>query len=312
MKYLTIARKATLGSDIRERLLRCSDTLMASKDGYLKIVDSYVLDKRELGVYESSVIIRSFTEIECLVSDILIDFLICYPGHLENKDISIVDLSENHSVQNAIRVRAQKTVTDWSHGRFERYLDKAISILNKKARIDADLIERMKEIKATRDILVHNGGRHNNLYEEKAGKYKRKPDFNEYLEISKDYILASIDTMHRFADDFKVVIPEKILNHTKVDAFKEMWNDSHLADRLSFDEAWLIRAIDDIAEPRDILLNRYWSHSEKPLVDFFLGIYSPTHPKREYRDILYILSRWPTTRKEGKMISSWIENPFWF
>ncbi len=69
------------------------------------------------------------------------------------------------------------------------YLEKVVDI-----EIDELLKESWIEIKATRDLLVHNSGVINRLYLSKAGNQSRGED-GEEIPINKEYIEQSMSTV---------------------------------------------------------------------------------------------------------------------
>jgi hypothetical protein len=69
-------------------------------------------------------------------------------------------------------------------------------------------IEKLSEIKATRNILVHNRGIANERYLKKAGKLARCKS-GERLEISEIYHRESWELMRKIATDIAVALIEK-------------------------------------------------------------------------------------------------------
>jgi hypothetical protein len=86
--------------------------------------------------------------------------------------------------------------------KYERLVD-WFAYLDRLAKLDcptADEVEKLGEIKASRDILVHNNGIANATYASKAGSRARFGD-GEKLEIPKQYHLASWEIINKVVRD---------------------------------------------------------------------------------------------------------------
>ena len=73
----------------------------------------------------------------------------------------------------------------------------------------ADEIEKLAEIKASRDILVHNSGIANATYASKAGTRARYRD-GEKLEIPEQYHRASWETINKVVRDVSAAAIGKV------------------------------------------------------------------------------------------------------
>ncbi len=110
---------------------------------------------------------------------------ICYPQSLGAKAVSfktVLDAPDKEAVtlyivDKELNEISYKQPSDW----FE--------YLEKKVKLDCptqDEISQIGEAKASRDILVHNGGITNQVYLKKAGKFARFND-GQRLEIPEHY-----------------------------------------------------------------------------------------------------------------------------
>lgn len=89
-------------------------------------------------------------------------------------------------------------------GEWFTYLYKLVSI----PQLSKDDIEQISEAKASRDILVHNGGIVNQLYIQKSGKAARFKE-GESVDISRDYISDIWDIFSRVLLSMTDAIIEK-------------------------------------------------------------------------------------------------------
>jgi hypothetical protein len=88
----------------------------------------------------------------------------------------------SHLIDNELHGLSYKSVPEW----FE-YLDKIVRL-----GVSARDIERLAELKATRDIAAHNAGIANEVYVRKAGSLARARA-NEALSMSRPYVYDSAD-----------------------------------------------------------------------------------------------------------------------
>ncbi|TIQ17863.1 MAG: hypothetical protein E5X51_28595 [Mesorhizobium sp.] len=91
-------------------------------------------------------------------------------------------------------------------GKPSEYLDKAAKVLT--IELDADLVKAFIEIKASRDIIIHNGGRINNLYIDKAGDQRRGED-GEELVIDRAYFRQVIVTLKKLSGEIQSKTEQK-------------------------------------------------------------------------------------------------------
>ena len=311
MNLITIARRANLGSGIEKRLKHGFSNLKVGQVYFSKVINTSNLTKEELDFHCSVSLSGMFSVVESVIKDIAVDYLTCFPGHLKQKNISLEKLSEYFSITDAIRKQAEATVNGWAYERFAIYISNVVSLLNKQKDIEKDIIEKTQEFKATRDIYMHNGGFPNAVYFSKAGKLARQTESNKKLEINVEYINTAFTTLTSLLENFDSVIPQNIKNYKKARAFQDMWAATVLEKLLPFNEAWFIEENGSMVRPNNEALKRYWSHSEKRLLDFFLGVFSTDYPLREY-NIHESIDRWPPSTNEGKIMVSWLDCPFWF
>ena len=76
----------------------------------------------------------------------------------------------------------------------------------------ADEVQRLAEIKAARDILVHNKGIVNAIYLSKAGNHARFKD-GERLEVPEQYHRASWETIKQVVRELSNAAVKKAQHH---------------------------------------------------------------------------------------------------
>ena len=89
--------------------------------------------------------------------------------------------------------------------------------------IDEDEQNSLLEIKATRNLLIHNNLIVNNIYKETAGPKIRRAYGQERLLIDKDYLYQSVVALRGVLDKIKTELSKKYASYTKVKATKNLF-----------------------------------------------------------------------------------------
>jgi hypothetical protein len=311
---LTVARRAKLGS-----------TLKQQQEGVLqKLATARALDASvrkakfaasEAEFHEEILLAGVWGILETFLTDITVEFLTCLPGGLQAKTFSLEGFAKSGSGSSLLREAAEKEVNDLSYKTFPEMLKRFQDVFNFKRPLNEMLINELNEVKCTRDAYVHAQGKVSHIYLRRAGGLARE-QLGRKLPLGKDYLGAAIDKSERLVNDFFARGPANYVHFGRVKAFREMWEASCLNRIMAFDEAWLdggpiVKGGEHIVRPTQRGLEWGWSHSEKALYDFFLGIYSPNSELRT-TDTIVALGRFPPSTPEGQIIISWMESPFWF
>gem|GEM_PF-3241479 len=96
-------------------------------------------------------------------------------------------------------------VVDWFS-----YLEKIINLKG----IESANVERLSELKATRDIFAHNSGIVNEIYIRKAGKLARA-NLGEMLSLSRSYVYESADFLKGLVKNMSESSITRMLKKTK-------------------------------------------------------------------------------------------------
>jgi len=126
-------------------------------------------------------------------------WLLAFPQRLEKKLIPASILFEAHDLEEAraalvereLHELAYKKVRDWF-----AYLDSLVHLDYPTT----EEIDRLTEIKASRDVLVHNRGIANVLYEDRAGERKRCRT-GERLDLPESYHRQSWELIRKVVTD---------------------------------------------------------------------------------------------------------------
>lgn len=212
-----------LGPDLKKR----AETLRATK---ISVRRSYpvpkkhgtVLSKRrdadvgaifyaqyERGIFETN-IVSLVSRAEAFIQDCIAIVASAYPNKLSvlaDKSGIPLDLFLEHAArEDVIRRFVAMKCEGLMFGKPSEYLDKAAKVLT--IELDAELVRAFIEVKATRDIIIHNSGRINKLYVEKAGDQRRGQD-GEELVIDRTYFQHVIVTLKNMSGAIQSKTEEK-------------------------------------------------------------------------------------------------------
>ncbi len=156
----------------------------------------------------ASATFQSFVSIfEDFFFDLLRLWLVAYPESLSKKQLEFGIVVTAPDLATVILAVVDRELNEVKYGRvgdWFAYLER----LAKLGVPTAQEIDRIAEIKATRDILVHNKGVVNSTYLSKAGKHARF-EVGQKLEIAPTYHLSSWGSIKKLVADISTAMIEK-------------------------------------------------------------------------------------------------------
>lgn len=128
------------------------------------------------------------------------------------------------------------------------------------------LIDKLQEIKASRNLLIHNNLTINNIYNETAGKLKREGIRNK-LKIDQEYLFLTLTTLIEILLAIKTRLAEKYQEYTHLKALRELWKYTFKTPIMTFENEWIIDEGKDavIAHNEAKSKRKDLSHSEQML-----------------------------------------------
>jgi len=292
-------------------LVRCDKIISACKQTLTRwesLVDKITvvqLDASECELVGISRLAGLVTAVETVLNDTLVEALVAYPGKLAKKQITVQELNAAGSSLASFQLVAQKAANDMAYLNIKDYVKTWQDYVGELSELSQDEIDDFAEVKATRDVYLHNNGKPNDIYERKAGIKARKADRGGNLPVDDTYLKAATRLCAAIIDAISTAMNVTYANCRKEMVFREMWDATCCGKLVAFDEQW--QTSTHPYHRKD--LNWGWSHSEKALFDIFLRIFHTTSPDIT-TDIEYALYRWPSHTAEGQVIRSWIESPF--
>jgi len=309
MVTMAFGRQAKLGAYVKKEHREALANIKTSLRYYKVVLASGALDQRLLDFHNAIYLTGLMSIVESFVTNLATEILLSFPDKLRNSDIKLKDAFQGASIYSLIDRSVERQVTTQVYAGFTEMTAEIAKLFERRPFADLS-IEEVAELKATRDVYVHNQGRVNERYLAKAGSKARKERIGDRLPLTREYLLGGARSIEQFLHAFYKHGPKKFERYGKARAFKAMWNETALSTVLPFEDAWRV-VNDDLVRPKELATGWAWSHSEKPLYDFFLAVYSVGNPHRQ-ADVIEALARWPAQTKEGQVIISWMDDPFFF
>lgn len=161
---------------------------------------------------------------------------------MKNETIAKEELLNGNPIAQVI----ERKVLEQSYKNAKDFLTYFITVtgINVTDFFDSDNFANLIEIKATRNLLIHNNLKMNSFYKENAGRLARSPN-GCYLEINQDYLFNSIVVMQNILTLFKTKLISKYKSFTRLKALKELFDFTFKTPIMSFDNEWEVNTTED-------------------------------------------------------------------
>lgn len=188
---------------------------------------------------------------------------------MKNESISKEELLNGNPIAQVV----ERKVLEQSYKNAKDFLTYFIKITEIKIAdfFESDDFANLIEIKATRNLLIHNNLKINSFYKENAGRFARNSNGN-YLTIDQDYLFNSIVVLKRILMLFEMKLNLKYKNYTRLKALKELFDFTFKTPIMNFENEWEV----DMDKDRIIRYKDETSHadglssSERMLFEFWL------------------------------------------
>jgi hypothetical protein len=174
-------------------------------------VDQQALVSRAHWYVQNYLTSATFQQFMSLLEDYLFDlmrlWLAVYPGSLSRKQIDVETVLRSPDRSAILLAVIDRDLADLRYQRVAdwfRHLDRLVTLDCPSQ----DEIERLAEIKATRDVMVHNKGFANAIYVSKSGSRARFKD-GERVEIPEQYHRESWDLIRKVVRDVGEAVMKK-------------------------------------------------------------------------------------------------------
>ena len=125
---------------------------------------------------------------------------------------------------NPLELTIEKRINSLSYSNLKDVLNYFIQTIDIPLNnIFTEHYDRLCEIKASRNLLVHNNMKVNSYYLATAGSKKRSSQLGEKLNITQDYLYESISVFRDILSLFKAEMENKFNKYTYVNAVKNLF-----------------------------------------------------------------------------------------
>ena len=210
LTLLSVTSLQALEKDIYSQKRRAVPVTVISRHGEIqttkrrKYIREFIRKATTRGLYCNAVVSAVALVEDCIASYLKL-ILTAYPEKIgKDRKLSVEELQMADDIASAMHILVNKEIVAALYKSPKEYLDyfqRALSI-----ELDAGVIAKYIEIKATRDLLIHNAGIVNAVYLEKAGKEARGKS-GKTIPVSKIYFDSSVIVMKELVHS----IFEKIL-----------------------------------------------------------------------------------------------------
>lgn len=229
-------------------------------------------------VISKGLFVLSVSSVETMITDIMKYYLCSFPEKIDKKSLDVSKEELLAHPFDIVSVQVDKYLHSLGYKPIDEIMEDFCSTLS----IDADharMSDELREIKATRNILLHNNLVSNAAYLTTAGKTGRTEKTGVALPIDRKYLLESLETMASFVGRIADLISKKYAAYTRVAAIRSLWDFTFSSPILRFDDYWDTDEANDCiacrkAGSREALI----SSSEKILLDIWRAQYSGTMP----------------------------------
>lgn len=172
------------------------------------------------------------------INDTLKILLTQIPDKLDFKSESIIksELIEGNPLNLAIESKVN-SISYKSLPDIIRYFTKTVDISENL--VSEDEMNQLIELKATRNLLIHNDLKVNSIYDETAGPNKRKGNGGRLI-IDQDYLFNSLLVIRTILEKIRFELLEKYKDYTKIRAIKSLFNFIFNTSVMNFDHEFAI------------------------------------------------------------------------
>ncbi len=182
--------------------------------------------------------VLAIASFENSLNDTLKVLLTNIPTKLDMKieNITKDDLIDGNPLEKAIQLKIN-SISYQNLKSILKYFTETTGI--NKDTIKEELIDKLQEIKATRNLLLHNNLIVNSLYTDTVGVYNRKPTNNK-LDIDQDYLFQSICVLSTILESIMLALNEKYKDYSHINALRQLWKYTFSTPIMKFENEWII------------------------------------------------------------------------
>jgi hypothetical protein len=187
-------------------------------------------------------LVMAVAAVEVALSDSLKYYLENFPAKLSEEQLRKAAEALPTNMAEQIESSAMKRVVTLSYKSFPEFLEEYEKLISVNISGSAgEIVAEMQEIKATRNLLLHNGLKMNELYREQAGSNKRQASgLAGRLIVNHSYVVSAIAVASRLVDSVVATLLKKYGAYTKVAAHRRLWDYLFASPIMPYDDFWVV------------------------------------------------------------------------
>ena len=187
--------------------------------------------------------VLTVSTIELMLTDTYLYFFRSFPEAFDFKDVQFSKddiLSANLSLD-LIEQQVEKNAIKQAYASFPEQLSRFVRALGvADPPIDSELVERIVEVKETRNVLLHNNLRVNSLYVARAGRCRRQGASKEPLPFPQKYVIGACEDLQAFIQELQGRLTSKFASYTRIAALRRLWAYLFSSPVMLFDDFWVL------------------------------------------------------------------------
>lgn len=224
-------------------LMKCKELLkpLDSSRGKIKQITAEVSNGISSQIINEGLFVLTVSTIETMFLDILRYYLRWFPEKLGKKSFSIDKDDLLYRPRTLVEEEVDKELNNVSYESIESILD----YFKKTLSLDESLFSddqqgQLREIKASRNLLLHNNLVVNRNYIDKAGPMIREDEFGKRLNIDIPYLKNTLALANSICDIIAVAILGKYKSYTKIAAIGRLWQYLFSSPVMKFEDYWKV------------------------------------------------------------------------
>jgi hypothetical protein len=238
----------------------------------LQDISSHVPDAKA-EVIVQGLFVMAVASMEVMITDVLHYFLRSFPQKLPANEFKFEKDTFFENYFGLLRKAVDTHINSLSYKSFDDFFGKVLEYLSLDwPDFRQAFGDDIKEIKATRNLLLHNNLVVNDQYIDSAGVKKR-----ERPVVDKPYLQRSLQVLLGFEDGLKGRLLHKYKDYTKINANKRLWGFLFQSPVMQYDDFWQYdETTDRIVAFKQGRYENNLSHSELLMLSLWRSHFSLT------------------------------------
>ncbi|MES2220932.1 MAG: hypothetical protein V4587_08205 [Acidobacteriota bacterium] len=186
--------------------------------------------------------------LETMLTDTYVYYSRSFPESFDFKDVKFSkdDILTANLALDLIEQQVEKNAISQAYESFPELLKSFMKTVGISApTLDAELVERIVEIKETRNLLLHNNLQVNRRYVTRAGRFCREHHEGGTLSLGKAYVVEACVSLTDLMEELERRMSAKYAAYTKLAALRRLWKYLFSSAIMPFDDFWFTDEAED-------------------------------------------------------------------